>query len=58
MLRLHVHRRVEEGRVVVAREGDLHAAYYAKKREAFAQGTAGTISINKDFGGAIVQGQQ
>ena len=38
-----------------AAEGDLHAAYYAKKREAFAQGTAGTISINKDFGGAIVQ---
>ena len=32
-----------------AAEGDLHAAYYAKKREAFAQGTAGTISINKDF---------
>ena len=40
-----------------AAEGDLHAAYYAKKREAFAQGTAGTISINKDFGGAIVQQQ-
>lgn len=37
-----------------AAEGNLHDAYYARKRRAMLEGTAGTISINKDFGGRIV----
>lgn len=37
-----------------ASQGDLHAAYYAKKHAAMRAGTAGTISINKDFGGNVV----
>jgi len=37
-----------------ASEGDLHAAYYAKKRTATLAGRAGAISINKDFGGRVV----
>ena len=39
----------------VRREGDLHAAYYRTKAAAFSDGSAGTISINKDFGGDIVK---
>ena len=39
----------------LASEGDLHAAYYRKKLQAFSDGSAGSISINKDFGGDIVQ---
>jgi hypothetical protein len=35
-------------------EGDLHGPYYRKKHEAMASGGAGSISINKDFGGSIV----
>jgi len=35
-------------------EGDLHASYYAAKAAAFASGSAGAISVNKDFGGTIV----
>ena len=38
-----------------ASEGDRHAAYYEAKRRAMSAGTAGSISINKDFGGEIVQ---
>ncbi len=38
-----------------AAEGDLHAAYYAKKRDAMRDGSAGTISINKDFSGQIIE---
>ena len=38
-----------------AREGDFHGAYYSKKRAAFDDGSAGAISINRDFGGNIVQ---
>jgi len=37
-----------------AAEGDFHAAYYRKKLQAFSDGSAGTISINDDFGGDIV----
>ena len=37
-----------------ASEGDLHGAYYAKKRAAMTEGVAGSISINKDFGGTII----
>ena len=35
-------------------QGDLHAAYYEKKQAAMRAGQAGSISINKDFGGKIV----
>ena len=38
-----------------ASEGDHHAAYYAAKLAAFADGSGGTISINDDFAGTIVQ---
>jgi len=38
-----------------AGEGDLHAAYYRKKQQAFCDGSAGAISINHDFGGDIVK---
>ena len=38
----------------VRREGDFHAAYYRAKAAAFADGSAGTISITKDFGGDVV----
>ena len=38
-----------------AREGDFHAAYYRKKHQAFSDGSAGSISINDDFGGDIVK---
>jgi len=37
-----------------ASQGDLHDAYYAKKRQRMHEGTAGAISINKDFGGEVV----
>ena len=37
-----------------ASEGDFHAAYYRAKAAAFADGSAGTISITKDFGGDVV----
>ena len=37
-----------------ASEGDLHEAYYDKKRETMRSGDAGSISINKDFGGDII----
>jgi len=36
------------------REGDFHTAYYRKKLQAFSDGSAGSISINDDFGGDIV----
>jgi len=36
-------------------EGDFHAAYYRKKLQAFSDGSAGSISINDDFGGDIVK---
>jgi len=38
----------------LASEGDFHAAYYRKKLLAFSDGSAGSISINDDFGGDIV----
>uniref|UniRef100_A0A7S0IQ31 HD domain-containing protein n=1 Tax=Calcidiscus leptoporus TaxID=127549 RepID=A0A7S0IQ31_9EUKA len=38
----------------VAAEGDLHEAYYARKKAAWAAGTAGSISINRDFAGQAV----
>ena len=37
-----------------AAEGDLHAAYYAKKAEVRAKGVGGSISVNEDFGGSAV----
>ena len=39
----------------VEREGDLHSAYYRKKLQAISDGSAGSISINADFGGDIVK---
>ena len=38
-----------------ASEGDCHEAYYEAKAEAFRSGSAGSISVNKDFGGDIVE---
>jgi predicted HD phosphohydrolase/ectoine hydroxylase-related dioxygenase (phytanoyl-CoA dioxygenase family) len=38
----------------VASEGDLHSKYYQTKIDMMKSGSAGTISINKDFGGTIV----
>ena len=38
-----------------ASQGEHHGAYYAAKLAAFADGTAGSISINDDFSGTIVQ---
>ena len=35
-------------------EGDLHAAYYKKKMDVMKSGAAGSISINKDFGGEVL----
>ncbi|GMH80321.1 hypothetical protein TrLO_g10525 [Triparma laevis f. longispina] len=35
-------------------EGDLHERYYDKKIEVMRSGDAGSISINKDFGGDVV----
>jgi hypothetical protein len=35
-------------------EGDHRITYYAAKAQAMAQGTAGSISINDDFSGKIV----
>jgi predicted HD phosphohydrolase/ectoine hydroxylase-related dioxygenase (phytanoyl-CoA dioxygenase family) len=37
-----------------ASEGDLHAQYYETKINMMKQGTAGSISINKDFGGEVL----
>ena len=36
-------------------EGDLHASYYDAKAAAVKEGTAGSISVNKDFGGDVVE---
>lgn len=38
----------------VASEGDLHSKYYSKKIDLMRKGEAGSISINKDFGGNVV----
>ena len=38
-----------------ALEGDFHAAYYRKKLQTFSEGTGGSISINNDFSGDVVQ---
>ncbi|GMI32468.1 hypothetical protein TeGR_g15158 [Tetraparma gracilis] len=35
-------------------EGDLHADYYKAKIDMMKAGTAGSISINKDFGGEVL----
>ena len=35
-------------------EGNFHDAYYQAKTQSFRDGTGGTISINDDFGGKIV----
>ena len=35
-------------------EGDLHAPYYKVKMDLMSSGDAGTISVNKDFGGTVV----
>ena len=36
-------------------EGDLHESYYEAKATAFREGSAGSISVNKDFGGDIIE---
>ena len=36
-------------------EGDLHASYYDAKAAAVKEGTAGSISVNKDFGGNVIE---
>ena len=38
-----------------ASEGDLHAAYYAKKSAVWATGGGGAISVNDDFAGDVVR---
>ena len=35
-------------------EGDFHSQYYAKKMAMMKEGNAGSISINKDFGGEVL----